>query len=179
LNLKKGRKAILMIKKTHCPYCGNTLTEKTTEGILRLFCGNCVQIIYENPLPAACLVTVDAKDQLLLVKRNVDPKKGFWCLPGGFMELNETPEEAALRELHEETGLFGKIDMLLGVTTNPSATYGSVLMTGFLVKIFEGIPVAGDDAEEIGWFDYKNLPEIAFDSHKNFIKIYYTAYAKG
>jgi 8-oxo-dGTP diphosphatase len=166
-----------MIKKTHCPYCGNKLTEKNIEGRLRLFCGNCAQTIYENPLPAACLVTVDAQDRLLLVKRSVEPQKGFWCLPGGFMELNETPEEAALRELNEETGLFGKIDMLLGVAANPSATYGSVLMTGFLVKVFEGNPAPGDDADAVGWFDYKELPEIAFDSHKNFIKIYYTAYA--
>lgn len=93
------------------------------------------------------------------------------------MELNETPEEAALRELNEETGLFGKIDMLLGVAANPSAAYGSVLMTGFLIKVFEGNLAAGDDADAVGWFDYKELPEIAFDSHKNFIKIYYTAYA--
>jgi ADP-ribose pyrophosphatase YjhB (NUDIX family) len=144
---------------------------------MRLFCSACKLPIYENPLPAACLVTVDAQDRLLLVKRSVDPKKGFWCLPGGFMELNETPEEAALRELHEETGLVGKIDMLLGVTANPSASYGSVLMTGYLIRVFEGEPSPGDDADDVQWFEYKLLPEIAFDSHKNFIKIYYTAYA--
>jgi 8-oxo-dGTP diphosphatase len=167
-----------MLKKTHCHYCGNRLTEKNMEGRLRLFCESCNLPIYENPLPAACLVTVDAQDRLLLVKRSVDPKKGYWCLPGGFMELNETPEEAALRELHEETGLLGKIDMLLGVTTNPSATYGGVLMTGYLIRVFEGNLTPGDDADAVKWFDYKDLPEIAFDSHKNFIKIYYTAYAE-
>ena len=166
-----------MKKKTNCHYCGNRLTEKNTEGRLRLFCTKCDVPIYENPIPAISLVTVDANEQLLLVKRSVDPKKGFWCLPGGFMELNETPEEAGLRELHEETGLWGKIDMLLGVTINPSRNYGSVLMTGFLVKIFDGELAPGDDAEDVKWFKYKELPEIAFDSHKKFIKIYYTAYA--
>ncbi len=148
------------------------------EGRIRLFCDRCKTPIYENPLPATCLVLVDDHERLLLVKRSVAPKKGFWCLPGGFMELHETPEQAALRELFEETGLSGKIDRLLGVTANPSPTYGSVLMTGFLVKVFEGTPSPGDDADAIDWFEQTHLPEIAFESHTHFIKIYYTAYAE-
>lgn len=166
-----------MRPKTHCHYCGNKLVEKHMEGRRRLFCPTCDLAIYENPIPATCLVTIDDRQHLLLVKRSVDPKKGFWCLPGGFMELSETPEQGALRELHEETGLIGKIDMLLGVATHPSDNYGTIFMTGFLVKVFEGNIIAGDDADDVQWFDYKNLPEIAFTSHKNFIKIYYTAYA--
>jgi len=112
-----------------------------------------------------------------MVKRSVEPKKGYWCLPGGFMELGETPENAGLRELKEETGLSGKIEMLLGVTTNPSKNYNTVLMTGFLIKSYEGIPIAGDDAEDVNWFSLEELPEVAFDSHKRFIHIYYTAYS--
>ena len=72
------------------------------KGRPRLFCESCRTTIYENPVPATCLVTIDARERLLLVKRSVDPKKGWWCLPGGFMELRETPEEAGLRELAEE-----------------------------------------------------------------------------
>lgn len=147
------------------------------EGRTRLFCPQCDLPIYENPVPATCLVTIDERRRLLLVKRNVNPKKGFWCLPGGFMELGESPEEAGLRELHEETGLFGKIDMLLGVTTNDSKNYGTVFIAGFLVKAFKGSIAPGDDAEDVKWFNYSELPEVAFDSHKKFIKIYYTAHA--
>lgn len=148
---------------------------KQVDGRHRLFCEQCGIPIYENPVPATCLVTVDANSRLLLVRRSVEPKKGFWCLPGGFMELGETPEAAALRELREETGLDGKIDRLLGVAATNSAQYDTVLMVGFLVKSFSGTLTAGDDAEAVQWFGTADLPEIAFDSHRQFISQYFLA----
>lgn len=163
--------------KEYCHFCGGRLSEKFYEGRLRRFCHRCAAPIYENPVPATCLVTIDDQERLLLVKRSVDPKKGWWCLPGGFMELQETPEECGLRELAEETGLTGKIDMLLGVTSNHSTSYDTVMMTGFLIRSYKGDLYAGDDADEARWFNYDDLPEIAFDSHKKFIKLYYCAYA--
>jgi len=114
---------------------------------------------------------------VLLVKRSVEPKIGFWCLPGGFMELNETPEQAALRELEEETGLVGKIEVLLGLYATPSALYHTILMLGYLIKSYTGTLVAGDDAMDAAWFLFDELPEIAFESHLNFIRIYNAGYA--
>lgn len=108
--------------------------------------------------------------RILLVQRNVDPKKGFWCLPGGFIELGESPENAALRELHEETGLTGQINKLLGVTTNPSRAYNSVLLVGYWVTSVSGILKPGDDASDAAYFPIDKLPEIAFDSHIKFIQ---------
>jgi len=166
-----------MQKKIYCHFCGNPLTKKMMSGHERLFCKNCNQPLYENPIPASCLVVIDKDEKILLVKRSVEPKKGFWCLPGGFMELGETPELAALRELKEETGLSGKIEILLGVDSNNSAQYKTVLMVGYLVKSYSGIHKAGDDACELGYFHVNDMPEIAFESHKNFIRIYYAAYA--
>jgi len=107
----------------------------------------------------------------------VEPKKGFWCLPGGFMELGETPEQGALRELKEETNLTGHIGMLLGVTSNHSDKYNTVLMIGYLIENYTGTPRAGDDASDIACFDFDDLPEVAFESHKKFIRIYFSAYA--
>lgn len=163
--------------KQYCPYCGYGLVDKFMEGRLRRYCNRCAAPVYENPVPAACLVTIDKNERILLVKRSVAPKKGWWCLPGGFMELGETPEEAGLRELEEETGIHGKIDMLLGVTTHSGDIYDTILMTGFLVRQYSGIPFAGDDADDVKWFDRDKMPEIAFSSHQNFINIYYGAYA--
>jgi 8-oxo-dGTP diphosphatase len=146
------------------------------EGSLRLYCEHCREAIYENPIPATCLVVIDNQDRVLLVKRSVEPKLGFWCLPGGFMELGETPEQGALRELEEETGLSGTIERLLGVVTNQSSQYDTVFMAGFLVKEFTGSPVAGDDASDAAFFTRERLPEVAFESHKMFIQRYYNGY---
>lgn len=167
----------MMRGKRYCPYCGTELVEKFCEGALRRYCNRCKEPIYENPIPATCMVVVDNEDRVLLVKRSVEPKKGFWCLPGGFMELGETPEKAALRELKEETGLTGKINMLLGVSANPSVLYHTVLMVGYLVKSYSGNLIAGDDANDAAYFPYNELPEIAFESHESFIRMYYAAYS--
>ena len=179
LSLIKVLKEILTIKqKQYCHFCGTPLEDRFTEGRLRKYCDSCEEPIYENPIPATCTIVEDKNGKILLVKRSVEPKKGFWCLPGGFMELDETPEKSALRELREETGISGKIHLLLGVRANPSPMYGTVFMTGFLVRDYSGKPVAGDDASDVRWFDIANLPEIAFESHKHFIKMYSLMYTR-
>jgi 8-oxo-dGTP diphosphatase len=162
-----------MEAKTHCHFCGEALTRRLIEGRDRLYCRSCARPIYENPIPATCMVVVNAADQVLLVKRSVAPKKGEWCLPGGFIELGEPPEAGALRELTEETGLQGTIDTLLGVRTTPSMQYGSVLMVGYLITETRGQPVAGDDASQVRWFSIDDdMPPIAFDSHQRFLDQY-------
>lgn len=162
-----------MQAKTHCPFCGNPLTQKVLEGQQRLFCRQCGVPLYENPVPATCTVVVDGSRQILLVKRSVEPKSGQWCLPGGFMELGEKPEQAALRELMEETGLSGKIERLLGVTSNHSEAYHTVLMIGYLVIQFTGRLKPGDDASDAAYFHRTDLPQIAFQSHRHFIQQYF------
>lgn len=166
-----------MMPKKFCPYCGGALAKKWWEGAERLFCDSCQEAIYENPVPATCLVVVDDLKQILLVKRSVAPQVGKWCLPGGFMELGETPEKAALRELKEETALEGRIDTLLGVTTSRGDQYAMVLLIGYLVTQFTGRPMAGDDAAAVKFFPISKLPEVAFSTHRNFIRIYSAAHA--
>ena len=156
--------------KRFCLFCGGALARREWEGRPRLVCRACGRPLYENPVPATCLVVVDGERRVLLVRRRVAPRVGDWCLPGGFMELGESPEGAALRELEEETGLTGAVDGLLGVTATPNDLYDTVLMIGYRVTEFRGTPRPDDDADAIGWFASGRLPAIAFDSHRHFIR---------
>ncbi|MBF0119741.1 MAG: NUDIX hydrolase [Desulfobacterales bacterium] len=167
-----------MKKKDFCNFCGNKFIEKFLEGKKRLFCETCNDPLYENPVPATCTVLIDEEERVLLVKRNVEPKKGYWCLPGGFMEIGEMPEQGALRELEEETGLDGQIELLLGVTADNSERYGTVLMLGYLVKKYSGALSPSDDASEAVYFSEGDLPEIAFSSHQKMIRLYYAIYGE-
>ncbi len=92
------------------------------------------------------------------------------------MELGETPEAGALRELLEETGLKGRINTLLGVTSTYSPLYQTVLMVGFFVDNYTGTLISGDDASDARFFNPDALPEIAFTTHINFIKQYYSTH---
>lgn len=161
-------------EKKYCLYCGGPFTQKMVEGQVRLFCERCDIPHYENPVPASCIVVIDQRDRILLVKRNVEPHIGSWCLPGGFIELDETSEEAALRELKEETGLTGQIDSLLGVSSSYSPDHHSVILIGYLVKSYSGVIHAGDDASDVARFHKNELPDIPFDSHVRFIDTYYS-----
>lgn len=162
-----------MDAKTHCHFCGGLLTHRRVEDRLRLFCARCNRPIYENPIPATCLVVVSPQAQLLLVQRSVAPQLGQWCLPGGFIEVDEMPEKAALRELTEETGLTGRIESLLGVRTSASTMYHSVLLIGYLVRRYNGQLAPGDDAADARWFDHDKLPPIPFESHTHYIRRYF------
>ena len=77
----------------------------------RLVCGNCQTILYENPKIIAGVIPI-FKNKVLLCQRNIEPKKSFWTVPSGFMEMNETLKEAALRESKEEAGIEPIIDHL-------------------------------------------------------------------
>jgi 8-oxo-dGTP diphosphatase len=156
--------------KEFCPYCGQRVTEKTFGERVHGYCAKCEMIHYENPLPAVAVLVLNSEDQLLLVKRSVEPAKGTWCLPGGFIEVDESIEEAAVRELEEETGLKGEIEGLVDFFSQRSQHYRALLIFGYRVKILGGELKAGDDAQEAGFYDLDKLPPIAFLSHKRLIE---------
>ena len=107
--------------------------------------------------------------------QQLEGKKLFCNCPTTLRD--DQPHFTVKRELKEETGLSGQINTLLGVYSNPSAQYHTVLMIGFLVKSYTGNLVAGDDAEDAASFYYDELPEIAFESHAKFIRKYYAAFS--
>jgi 8-oxo-dGTP diphosphatase len=120
-------------------------------------------------------VTVDGVlidgERILLIKRGNDPFKGFWALPGGFVEYGETTEHAAVREVKEETGLCCEINRLVGVYSAPDRDpRGHTVSIVYVMSVREGEMKAGDDAAGAEWHNLAELPEeIAFD-HSNIIR---------
>ena len=125
---------------------------------------------YDYPRPAVtadCVVFgVDGKSlQILLVKRGNEPFKGGWAFPGGFMNMDETVEECAVRELYEETGL--KINRLkqLGCFSDVHRDpRGRVVSVAFYALATPADVWGGDDASEARWFALEEVPHpLAFD----------------
>jgi thiamine-phosphate pyrophosphorylase len=161
---------IRKMDKRFCPRCGNKLETRCLENRDRGFCPACRVVHYENPVPATAVVAFNERNELLLVQRVVEPGKGKWCLPGGFQELGETPEQCALREFKEETGLDGRVLELIALEMgfNPSAR--EVLVTGYRALVCGGELRAGDDASAAAYFPLAGLPELAFQSHARIIE---------
>lgn len=123
---------------------------------------------YEYPRPmltADCMVT-NSRGEVLLVCRGNDPFKGCWALPGGFMEMDETLEHCAVRELEEETHLkvSEKDIRLIGIYSAPGRDpRGRTVTAAYLVKVDVVNALAGDDAAEVRWWPLSALPPLAFD----------------
>lgn len=124
---------------------------------------------YKYPRPAVtadCIViTNDATPKVLLIQRANEPFKGCWAFPGGFMDMDETTEQCAIRELKEETGLdvtdIKQIGCYSKVDRDPR---GRTITVAYLAIIDEPKKVTGlDDAAKAEWFPLSALPPLSFD----------------
>lgn len=159
-----------MKEYNYCPICAAPLQIGMIEGRTRKYCPKCDFIDYKNPLPVALAVAVKNK-RFLLVKRGMPPKKGMWGSPSGFIEIGETPEEACLRELKEETGVSGEIVKLIGVARREDREiYGDMLIVRYLVKVKGGKLTPGDEVEDARFFDIAELPDYYVNLFKDVIE---------
>jgi len=154
----------------YCPICAGPLRREAIANLQRLVCQSCGEIHYENPKPSVALLCRNAAGEILLVKRNTEPGVGRWCLPGGFLEMGETVQQGALRELQEETGLEGELVRVVDAASKLNGYYGDVVVIAFEVRITGGRLAPGDDAAEACYFSPGALPDIAFGSHERFIR---------
>ena len=140
-----------------CPFCSSELVSGLIEGRDRKYCAGCGFIHYKNPLPSAAGVILK-DDRLLLIRRGVEPAKGKWSLPSGFIEEGESPEEGCMREVLEETGLETAVIKLLGVYHVGSKMYGDVLIITYLMDETGGSLEAGGDATDARYFKMDEVP---------------------
>lgn len=127
---------------------------------------------YKYPRPAVTAdvvaITKEEEPKVLLIQRGFEPYKGCWAFPGGFMEMDETVEECAIRELEEETGL--RLDAIVQVGTYSKVDRdprGRTITIAFLAIVDEPLSViAQDDAAKAEWFPINTLPTLAFDHNE-------------
>jgi len=156
----------------YCPICAKKLADADDGQGMRPYCGDCDRFYYSNPVPAACCFLENEKGGILFVQRSVEPRRGLWTFPGGFVELGETSDEAALRELEEETALKGSGTTLFAAATLARKQTGGVLVLGYRVAEWEGKMVADTDAMDLGFFTKEKRPELAFEVHMELLRIY-------
>jgi len=155
-----------MIKARFCPQCGARLARRLVADRERSVCDRCGYVHYVNPVVAAGTL-VERQNRVLLIRRGVEPGLNQWGLPAGYAEAGETPEETAIRETREETGLAVQIDSFLGVYPFSGETAVGGVLILYSARTVDGEPRAGADATEARFFGPDELPaDIAFPLHR-------------
>lgn len=147
----------------YCPLCGTPLVDQVMDDRIRQACPACGHIHWHNAKPCAGALVV-RNGKVLLVRRRIDPFRGYWDIPGGFCEADEHPAETALREVREETGLEIELAGLLGLWMDE---YGgnTTLNVYYLARPLGRRLRLGDEAEGAAWFAPTALPpHIAFEN---------------
>ena len=141
-----------------------------------------MEYTYKYPRPAVtadCVViTNEPQPKVLLIQRGAEPFKGAWAFPGGFMNMDETTEQCAIRELEEETGLkVAKVHQIGAYSKVDRDPRGRTITVAYLAIIDSPENVIGqDDAAKAEWFPITELPHLAFD-HYDIMKDAITVFA--
>jgi 8-oxo-dGTP diphosphatase len=145
---------------------------KVFEGRELEACPNDDFVLWRDPKVAAAIV-VEAADGIVLGRRAIEPGYGMWCLPGGFVNDDESPAEAAVRECREEIGAVVEVESVLDVYHGAKTTASSIVVIAYRGRLAAGEKVSpGDEMLEAGVFRLDALPPIAFPSHREALARY-------
>ena len=150
-----------------CPRCGKPPQIAYPRSIT---CRHCGYGAFYNPKPVAAVIAVTQDDEIILMRRGFEPRRGHWSLPGGFVDLGETVETAAVREVMEELDLRVEITQLVGVYS--SAEDRTVVVV--YAAAAKGIPSTSEEALEVRAFAPIDIPwqELAFWSEERALEDY-------
>jgi ADP-ribose pyrophosphatase YjhB (NUDIX family) len=147
----------------YCSNCGTSLQfgALVGEDRDRLSCPECGHIAYVNPRLVVTALPITDAGELVLLRRGIDPGRGYWAQPGGFLEIDETVHQAAIRETREETGLLIEPGEIIGLYTRLEA---AVVTIAFEARVVGGTPSSTPEALEVRSFAPESIPwpDIAF-----------------
>ena len=161
----------------YCPKCGAALQVVAHDGVEHQQCTQCGYVLYMNQ--NVCVSALFVQDgRMLLVRRAIEPAKGKLDFVGGFVEPNESVEDAIKREVKEELGVETKISRFIGVYGPDPYPVGDVVVYNsavtYLCTITSGTPTPHDDVASIEWWSLHELPapsEMAFPSQSQVITL--------
>lgn len=155
-----------------CPVCGgrlksSVLKEHEPE---RLVCSECAFIFYLDPKLVACSL-VEMDNRIVLLKRGIDPQRGKWVMPGGYVDRGEVVEAAARRETEEECGIKIRITNLLGLYSYPDRLG---VVVAYMAEYLSGDLIVGDETLAVKLFRPEEIPwdDLAFPSTVDALKDY-------
>ncbi|MEB3196952.1 MAG: NUDIX domain-containing protein [Candidatus Sericytochromatia bacterium] len=163
-----------MPRHLHCPRCGHATKAQPLEGRLRDTCPACRGVWYDCAKPCATVVIEDADGRVLLVRRGIDPYRGLWNLPGGFLEAEEHPLAGACREALEETGFEIEPLEQLGIYIGHWDGRGDAtvshhsLNVAYRARIVGGAWRPNAESTEMAFYTAEDLPpasQIAYPNH--------------
>ena len=152
----------------YCPACATPLVSKEVAGRQRPVCPECDRVVYYDPKVAATCI-VEREGQALMVCRGVQPGIGLWSIPGGYVDRGEVVEEAAVREVQEETGLAVEVVRLLGLFSEPGQP---VIVAAFAARETGGVLTVGPETLDVGFFPADNLPPLAFPRDQEILQLW-------
>jgi ADP-ribose pyrophosphatase YjhB (NUDIX family) len=140
-----------------CSRCGGELQFGMVPGEdrERLACGVCGHVAYVNPRLVVTTLPITDAGAIVLIRRGIEPGKGSWAQPGGFLEVDETVHQAAIRETWEETGLLVEPGEIVGLYTRLEA---SVVTIAFEARIVGGTAAPTPEATEVVAFAPEDIP---------------------
>ena len=153
----------------YCVNCGSELVHREIEGRSLEACPNDDFVLWRDPKVATAVV-VESDGGIVLGRRAIEPAYGMWCLPGGFVNDDESPVEAAVRECLEEICAPVVVTGLIGVFHISKQDAASLIGLGYHAHLVDGHrPAPGSEMLEVGVFQLDALPPLAFSSHRQIV----------
>lgn len=164
-----------------CNQCGSAVQHAVPDDgdtRTRAICPDCQVVHYQNPLNVVGCIPVMDDDRILLCKRNIEPRRGKWTLPAGFMELDETTAQGAARETDEEAGAEIEMGRLFSVISVPRV--GQVHLF-YCARMLSEALNPGHETMEARLFEAKDIPwdELAFRTVSTTLELYLQDRAQG